>query len=66
VNEYVKSHYQELVEKDEKAEEFVRRGIEAQRARGGIFAENNENLTTEQAVARFREILRKKLAEAKQ
>jgi 3-hydroxyacyl-CoA dehydrogenase len=63
VLEYVNAHYQELVEKDRKAEEFIRKGIEAQRARGGIFAESNENLATEQRVARLKEILNKKLAE---
>ena len=52
IAQYVNEHRDELVEKDCKAEEFIRRGIEAQRARGGIFAESDENLTTAQHVER--------------
>jgi len=36
---YAKDHHDELVEGDRLAEERIRTGIEAQRARGGIFAE---------------------------
>ncbi len=63
MTEYVNAHHDELVEKDRKAEEFIRKGIEAQRARGGIFAERDENLTTEQRVARLKEIKRRTLVE---
>jgi len=63
VAEYVTAHHDELVEKDRKAEEFIRKGVEAQRARGGIFAEVDENLTTEQRVARLKEIMKRKMAE---
>jgi mitochondrial fission protein ELM1 len=52
---YVKDHYDELAQRDRKAEEFIGKGIEAQRARGGIFADSDEDLTTEQRVARLRE-----------
>jgi mitochondrial fission protein ELM1 len=52
---YVKDHHDELADRDRKAEEFIRKGIEAQRARGGIFADSDEDLTTEQRVARLRE-----------
>lgn len=63
VVEYVNEHHDELVEKDRRADEFHQRGIEAQRARGGIFAETEENLTTDERVARLMEKLKRKLAE---
>src|SRR5947209_14233703 len=44
VVEYVNEHSQELVEKDRRVDEFHQRGMEAQRARGGIFAESDEHL----------------------
>src|SRR5689334_2048996 len=52
---YVQDHREELAEKDRRVEEFHRRGREAQHARGGIFAESDENLTTEERVARLKE-----------
>jgi uncharacterized protein (DUF433 family) len=58
---YVNEHHDELVEKDRRVDEFHKRGIEAQRARGGIFAESEESLTTEERVARLKEQM--KLAE---
>jgi uncharacterized protein (DUF433 family) len=63
VVEYVGQHHDELVEKDRRVEELNRRGIEAQRARGGIFAESDENLTTEERVARLKEKIERKKAE---
>jgi uncharacterized protein (DUF433 family) len=63
VVEYVDAHHEELVEKDRRMEEFHRRGMEAQRARGGIFAESDENLTTEERLARLKEKMKLKLAE---
>src|SRR5271155_5698771 len=45
VVEYVNAHRNELVEKDREAEEFIRKGIAAQRARGGIFAGPDDDLT---------------------
>src|SRR5438270_9104354 len=42
VVEYVHGHHDELVEKDRRVEEFHQRGMEAQRARGGVFAESDE------------------------
>jgi hypothetical protein len=60
---YVKDHHDELVEKDRRAEEFHKQGVEAQRARGGIFAESQENLTTAQRVARLQEKMKHHLAE---
>ena len=63
VVEYVNEHHDELVEKDHRVDEFHQRGIAAQRARGGIFAETEANLTTEERVARLKEKLKRKLAE---
>jgi hypothetical protein len=63
VVEYVTAHYDELVQKDQKADEFIRKGIEAQRARGGIFAEGDENLTTEQRVSRLMGIMKQRMPE---
>jgi uncharacterized protein (DUF433 family) len=60
VVEYVNEHHDELVEKDRRAEEFHQRGSEAQRARGGIFAESDENLTTKEHVARLKEKMGRK------
>ncbi len=63
VVEYVNEHRDELAEKDRRVDEFHQRGIEAQRARGGVFAESDEGLTTDERVARLREKMRSKLAE---
>ena len=59
VVEYVQAHHAELLEKDRRAEEFHQRGMEAQYARGGIFAASEEHVTTDERVAR----LKQKLAE---
>ena len=61
--DYVNEHRDELTERDRKAEEFIRKGIEAQRSRGGIFADPDENLTTEQWIARLRGKMKRKTAE---
>jgi len=55
VLEYVKEHHEELVEEDRRVDEWQKRAIEEQHARGGIFAPSDENLTTEQRVQRLRE-----------
>jgi uncharacterized protein (DUF433 family) len=60
---YVNEHRDELIERDRRVDEFHKRGMEAQRARGGIFAESDENLTTEERVARLKEKMMQKLAE---
>jgi uncharacterized protein (DUF433 family) len=60
---YVKDHHDALVEQDRRAEEFHQRGIEAQRARGGIFAPSDEHLTTAERVARLKVKVKQKLAE---
>jgi uncharacterized protein (DUF433 family) len=63
VVQYVKDHHDELAAKDRGVDEFHKRGVEAQHARGGIFAESDENLSTEERVARLKEKMRPKLAE---
>ncbi len=63
VVEYANSHREELVEKDRRDVEFHRRGMEAQYAKGGIYAASEENSTTEQRVARLKEKLKQKMAE---
>jgi uncharacterized protein (DUF433 family) len=60
---YAQEHHAELVEKDQQACEFHRRGMETQHARGGIFAESEENLTTAERVARLQERIKQKRAE---
>src|SRR5437870_13018058 len=59
VMQYVNEHHDELLKKDQRVEEFHKRGMEAQRARGGIFSESEDRLTASQRMAR----LRAKLAE---
>jgi len=51
---YVNEHHDELAEKDRRVDEFHKRGQEAQRARGGVFTVSDENLTTEERVARLK------------
>jgi uncharacterized protein (DUF433 family) len=63
VVEYVNEHHDDLEEQDRRVEEFHQRGIEAQRARGGIFAPTDEHLTTEERVAHLKEKMRQQLAE---
>jgi uncharacterized protein (DUF433 family) len=63
VAEYVREHHEELVEEDRRVEEFHKRAMEAQHARGGIFAASDENLTTEERVARLKEKMQRKTAE---
>jgi uncharacterized protein (DUF433 family) len=60
---YVNEHKEELEEKDRRVEEFHRRGLEAQHARGGVFAATDENLNTEQRANQLREKLKRKVAE---
>jgi uncharacterized protein (DUF433 family) len=60
---YVNEHHAELVEKDRRIDEFHQRGIEAQRARGGIFAEDRDDLTSEQRVRRLKSKMAQKLTE---
>jgi uncharacterized protein (DUF433 family) len=63
VVEYVREHRDELVEKDRRAEEFHRRGVEEQHARGGIFAAGGEERPTAERVARLKEKMLQKRAQ---
>ena len=60
---YINKHRDELIEEDRCAEERRDQAIAAQHARGGIFAQSDENITTEERVARLREIMKKRIAE---
>jgi uncharacterized protein (DUF433 family) len=61
--DYVNRHHDELAEEDRKMEEIIEERIAKQHARGGIFAPPDENLTTEEWVARLREKMQKRIAE---
>src|SRR5438105_8905661 len=54
VLQYVNEHHEDLVEKDRRVEERMEREMTAQRARGGIFAAADENLTAEARAARLK------------
>lgn len=60
---YVTEHHDELVEEDRRVEQLNKLGMEAQHARGGIFAPGEEDLTIEERTVRFREKMKQKLAE---
>src|SRR5437773_4415367 len=60
---YVTDHYDELAEEDRRVEEFHQRGIDAQRARGGIFAGSDDSLTSEEGAARLKDRLKQVQAE---
>ena len=63
VIDYVNEHHQELAEEDDSMEKIIEERIAKQHARGGIFAPPDENMTTEQRVARLREKMQKRIAE---
>jgi hypothetical protein len=60
---FTKSHHDELVEKDRRADAFHQERMDAQHAKGGVFAPSEENLTTEERVARLKKKMEQKLAE---
>jgi len=60
---YIAIHHTDLIEKDRRAEEFHKRGMEAQHAKGGIFAAAEENVSTAERVARLRQKMQKASAE---
>lgn len=63
---YVNEHHEELVEKDRQIDEFHQRGMEAQRARGGVFAASEEDLTTPERIARLKDKMKRRLSAAHQ
>ncbi len=50
---YVQQHHDELVEQDRRAEEFIRRGIEEQRAKG-LYREIDESVPLAERIARLK------------
>lgn len=54
---YVDQHRDELIEQDRRAEEFIQRGIAAQRAKG-LYHEIDESIPLEERVARLKAKLR--------
>ena len=63
VIDYVAKHRDELAEEDDRMEKIIEERIAKQHARGGIFAPPDENMTTEEWVARLREKMNKRIAE---
>jgi uncharacterized protein (DUF433 family) len=62
VVEYVTQHHAELVEKDRRADEFIQKGVAAQRA-SGLYHEIDEAVPVEERAARLKEKLHRKLSE---
>ena len=63
VIDYVNKHHKELAEEDDSMEKIIEVRMAKQHARGGIFAPPDENMTTEEWVARLREKMNKRIAE---
>lgn len=61
VVEYVNDHRDELVAKDSRVEERIKRGIEEQKGKG-LHHEIDESVPVEERAARLKEKLRQKLA----
>ncbi len=61
IAEYVSQHSDELVEKDRQAEEFIRRGIEDQKARGLL--RHDESIPLEDRVTRLKQLAQQRQAE---
>lgn len=59
---YVKDHHAELVEKDRRAEERNRKGIEEQKAKG-LYPKIDKSIPIEVRAARLKERLRQRLKE---
>lgn len=62
VVEYANEHHDELVEKDRQVDEFHRRGIAEQKAKG-LYREIDESSSVEERAARLKDVLRRQLAE---
>lgn len=62
VVEYVNGHRGELVEQDRRAEEFIRRGIESQKAKG-LYPDIDEAIPVEERARRLKEALQRRQAE---
>jgi uncharacterized protein (DUF433 family) len=62
VVEHANAHHEELVELDRRAEEFIRRGMAEQKAKG-LRPEIDESVPLEERIARLREKLRRRIEE---
>ena len=62
VVEYVNQHHDELTETDRSAEEFIRQGMAAQRAKG-LHHEIDESVPVQERAARLKAQLHRRLAE---
>lgn len=56
---YSRAHWQELLEKDIRADERFEEARRAQAARGGQFADGDEDVPKSERIERLREILKK-------
>jgi hypothetical protein len=59
---YANQHHDELVEKDRRGEEFIRRGIAEQKARG-LYHEIDESIPMQERVDRLRERMQRMKSE---
>jgi uncharacterized protein (DUF433 family) len=62
VAEYIKTHHDELAEKDRRAEEFIQRGIREQKAEG-LSHEIDESVPVKERVLRLKKKMRERLEE---
>ena len=62
VVDYVKCHQEEMVERDQRAEEFIRRGIAEQKAKG-LYREIDESIPVEERAQRLKQKMRQRFAE---
>jgi hypothetical protein len=62
VAEYVKTHHDELVEKDRKAEEFIRRGMAEQKT-AGLSHEIDEGMPVKERALRLKKKMLERLKE---
>ena len=62
VVEYVNEHHDELVDKDRRVEERIKKGIAEQKAKG-LYHEIDESVPVEERAARLKERLRRQLTE---
>jgi uncharacterized protein (DUF433 family) len=62
IGEYVREHHDELAEQDRRADEFIRQGIAAQKAKG-LYREIDESVPVEERARRLLESVKQRQAE---
>ena len=62
VLDYVKAHHDELVDKDRRAEDFIRRAMAEQRAQG-LCSDIDDSVPREDRIAKLKEKMRQRLGE---